>query len=170
MLLVNRKSIIFQTEILNIPYIDKRKPRSLMIEPMATLVANQEVQPFLIFIDGKVVKWSNMTIVRDWEFSYIILNDTPENNDRIDSILLPCVVRYGEDDKIIPGRPHLYFNSDRLLTENPEEVAIRIEITDTDVNGDTVISSGYELENPNDLNTSHNTIVHVPIRDYDQWS
>lgn len=154
----------------NIPYINKRKSRSLFIESMATLVANQEVQPFLIFIDGKVVKWSNMTIVRDWEYSYIILNDTPENHDKIDSILLPCTIRYGEDDKIIPDVPHLYFNEDRLLTENPEEVVIRIEITDIDVNGNTLISSGYELEDENDPHTMHNTIVEIPTRDYDQWS
>lgn len=154
----------------NIPYIDKRKPRSLMIEPMTTLVANQEVQPFLIFIDGKVVKWSDMTIVRDWEFSYIILSNTPENNDKIDSILLPCVVRYGEDNKIIPSLAHLYFNSDGLLTEDPEEVAIRIEITDAHVNGETIISSGYELEDENNPDTMHNTIIDIPVRDYDQWS
>lgn len=154
----------------NIPYIKKRKSRSLFIESMAQLVANEEIQPFLIFIDGKVVRWSDITIVRDWEYSYIILNNTPENNEKIESILFPCVIRYGEDDKIIPNTPHMYFNNQRLLTEDPDEVAIRIEITDKDVNGGTVISTGYELENENDPSTSHNTIIEVPVRDYDQWT
>ena len=85
----------------NIPYIKKRKSRSLFIEPMARLVADEEVQPFLIFIDGKVVKWSDMIIVRDWQYSYIILSNTPENHNRIDSILFPCVIRYGEDLSLI---------------------------------------------------------------------
>lgn len=154
----------------NIPYIKKRKSRSLFIEPMARLVANEEVQPFLVFLDGKVVKWSDMLIVRDWEYSYIILSNTPENHERLDAILFPCVIRYGEDDKVLPNVPHMYFNEDRLLTENPEEVAIRIEITDTTVNGDTIISMGYELEDENDPNTIHDTIFKVPTRDYDQWS
>lgn len=154
----------------NLPYIKKRKSRSLLIEPMARLVAEEEIQPFLVFLDGKVVRWSDMTIVRDWEFSYIVLNNTPENHDRIDAILFPCVVRYGEDDKILPNKPHLYFDENRLLTEDPDKVAIRIEILDSDVNGATVVSMGYELEDGNDPSTAHNTIFEVPNRDYDQWT
>lgn len=154
----------------NIPYIKKRKSRSLFIEPMARLVADEEVQPFLIFIDGKVVKWSDMIIVRDWQYSYIILSNTPENHNRIDSILFPCVIRYGEDDKILPDMPHMYFNEDRLLTEKLNEVAVRIEILDKDVNGDTIISKGFELEDETRPSTEHNTIIKVPVRDYDQWS
>lgn len=154
----------------NIPYIKKRKSRSLFIEPMAQLVANEEVQPFLLFLGGKVIKWSDMTIVRDWQFSYIILNNTPENDERIDAVLFPCVIRYGEDNKILPNTPHLYFNSERLLTENTDDVSIRIEITDSAVDGHTIISEGNVLEDPGDLSTSHDTIIEVPTRDYDQWS
>ena len=159
---------IFKCE--NIPYIRKRKTKSLFIEPMARLVAEEDIQPFLVFLDGKVVKWSNITIVRDWEYSYMILSNTPENDERLDAVLLPCVIRYGEDNEILPDTPHLYFNEDRMLTENPEEVAIRVEIIDADVNGNTVISKGYELEDINNPNTSHDTIIEIPVRDYDQWS
>lgn len=154
----------------NIPYINKRRNRSIFIEPMAKLVAGEEIQPFLLFLNGKVIKWSNITIVRDWQFSYIILTDTPENDERLDAILFPCVVRYGEDDKVLPDVPHMYFNSQRLLTEDKSQVAIRLEITDKDVNAQTILSDGYELEDPGDLSSSHNTIIEVPTRDYDQWS
>lgn len=144
----------------NIPWIKKRKNFSLLIESMGTLVANEEVQPFLLFLGGKVIKWSDMTIVRDWKFSYIILNDTPENDERLDCILLPCVIRYGEDNSVLPDKPHLYFNSDRLLTENIDDVAVRVEILDVDVNGDTLISTG----------TNKPQLIKIPTRDYDQWS
>lgn len=154
----------------NIPYIKKRKSRSLFIEPMAQLVANEEVQPFLLFLEGKVIKWSDMVIVRDWQFSYIILSNVPENADRLDAVLFPCVIRYGEDNKILPNVPHMYFNSNRVLTEKQNDVVIRIEITDKDVNGSTIISNGFELEDENDPYTSHNTIIEIPTRDYDQWS
>ena len=155
----------------NIPYIQKRKSRSLFIESMATLVANEEVQPFLIFIDGKVIRWSDMTIVRDWQFSYIIISNVPDNNERLDSILFPCVVRYGEDNNVLSDKPHLYFNTNRVLTENTdEEISVRLEITDVDVNGATIISEGFQLADKNNIDSTHNTIIEVPTRDYDQWS
>ena len=146
----------------NIPWTKKRKSPSILIESIATLVVNEEVRPFFIFIDGKIVKWSNIVIVRDWKFSYIILNNTPENDSRIDAIMFPCKIRYGEDNKILPNTPHLYFNKNRLLTENTsEELSVRIEIIDENINHTSIISKGSEKDK---------TIISVPTRDYDQWS
>lgn len=154
----------------NFPWMKKRKNWQLLIEPLAALVANEEVQPFLLFVGGKVVKWSDILVVRDWKFTYVILNNTPENDERIDCILFPCVIRYGEDANILPDKPHMYFNSDRLFTEDTSDIAVRVEILDKDVNGSTVISTGSQTSTIDGVETTHDTIFEVPVREYDEWS
>lgn len=120
----------------NIPYIGKRKDNSIFIESMTTLIENEELTPFLLFLDGQAIKWSDVTIVRDWYFSYIIINNNSNESENLEAVMFPCVIRYGEDNKILPNiTTGLYFDKDGLLTDNKNNIAFRLEVIDSDVKG-----------------------------------
>jgi len=143
----------------NIPYLDKRRRDSIFVESMVTLVENQEITPFLLFINGRAVKWSNVTIIRDWSFSFIIISNCKTYADSLDCVLFPCTIRYGENNNILPNcTTGLYFDYNGFYTTNPNKVNLRIEVTDKHVAGGTYrINESYphiELLEPNERQTS----------------
>ena len=44
---------------------------------MEQLVDEDKVWPFLLFVNGVVVPWSKMVIIKDYDYSYIMLKDNP---------------------------------------------------------------------------------------------
>lgn len=125
--------------IKNMPYL-KRKDRTIFIDSMANLVINKEIRPFILFVAGKAIKWSNMVVVKDWYYTYIIIKDIQETNYNVESIILPCNIRYGEDNQTLPVNnvfAHLYFDEDGYITEDKDDIAIRVEVTDRNVTGET---------------------------------
>lgn len=143
----------------NIPYIKKRYSRSIYIETLDKLVANDEVTPFILFLNGKAVKWSDITVVRDWYFSYLIIANNKDESEKLEAVMFPCTIRYGEDNNIIPGNTkNMYFDKNGLLTNTKDDIAIRIEIVDANVIGNTTALS-YE-----------NKYIEVPTAQYDQLS
>lgn len=124
----------------NIPFIGKRKDNSIFIESMSTLVENEEITPFLLFLNGKAIKWSDMTIIRDWYFSFIIISNNSDESENLEAIMFPCVIRYGEDNGVLPDcTTGLYFDNDGLLTDDISKISLRIEVLDKDVTGNTQI-------------------------------
>lgn len=122
----------------NLPYIKKRYNKSIFIESMTTLIENEELTPFILFLNGKAVKWSDVTIVRDWYFSYIIISNNKDESDKLEAILFPCVIRYGEDNSVLPQcTTGLYFDENGLLTQNTGRIKMRVEVIDNDVVGRT---------------------------------
>ena len=122
----------------NIPYIKKRSNNSIYIESMTTIIENEEITPFLLFLNGKAVKWSDVTIVRDWYFSYIIISNNNDESDKLEAILFPCVIRYGEDNSILSNiTTGLYFDRNGYLTENTDDITLRVEVIDNDIVGNT---------------------------------
>lgn len=140
----------------NIPYIKKDVRNKIFIKPMNELVIDEVITPFIIFIDGKAIKWSNITIVKDWQFSYIIISNCKKKVDKFESIVFPCYIRYGEDNNILENEIlSFYFDEDGLLTSDKNKIAMRLEVIDKDV-----IGSVQNLEtDPN---------IKVLTRDYDQ--
>lgn len=122
----------------NMPFIKKRENKSIFIDSMANLVSNKEIRPFVLFVGGKAVKWSNMVIVRDWYYTYIVIKNIPMTDSGISTIIFPCTVRYGEDNQILTGvTAHMYFDNKGFITEESDEVAMRIEVIDPHVTGET---------------------------------
>lgn len=122
----------------NLPYINKRRDKSIFIESMTTLIENEELTPFILFLNGKAIKWSDVTIVRDWYFSYVIISNNKDESEKLEAILFPCVVRYGEDNSVLPQcTTGLYFDENGLLTQNTGRIKMRIEVIDKDVVGRT---------------------------------
>ena len=124
---------IYQTS--NLPYIKKKDFKSIHIDSMVNMVKNEEVVPFILFIDGKAIKWSNITIVQDWYYSYLIISNIDHDKDRkynVQSILLPCAIRYTEGEDIIDDSG-FKFDDNGLLTYESTNISMAIEIIDDDV-------------------------------------
>lgn len=141
----------------NLPYHQRRKYKIYLsnnipfsfsnvnetyIDTMVNLVAKDKVIPFIIFANGIFIRWSNITIVKDKNYSYIILSglDDIEDVDNIEfkCILLPCAIRYGEDQNIVSvdnESMRFYFNVDGYLTDDVSDISVRIEIIDPAITG-----------------------------------
>ena len=135
----------------NMPF-DKRKCfKKAYIDSIANLVKRQEMRPVLFFINGKAIPWSDCTIVRDWAYTYVIVNNTNPYEKDLSCIIFPCDIRYGEDNNCLSEevcKTHLYFDSEGKYTTNIEEVAIRIEVIDKNVVGGIFENpSFFEVEN-----------------------
>lgn len=127
----------------NLPYINQRYHRPLMIDSMVNLVQNQEILPFLLFIDGKCIRWTNMAIIRDYHYSYIIISNIPDKDETTtSSIVFPCRIRYAEDSNTtIDPKYSFVFDENGLLTNNTK-ASIIMEIID-----ENIVCDGYEFNN-----------------------
>lgn len=125
----------------NLPF-NKRSDKSegIYIDSIANLVEEKKMRPFLLFLNGRAIKWSDCVIVRDWSYTYVVIKNTNVDETNLECILFPCNIRYGEDSDILDSSTnieHLYFNADGILTENQDDIAFRIETIDGNINGDT---------------------------------
>ena len=66
-------------------------------EPLINLINEDVIQPFIIFLNGKFIKWSDITIIRDCNFDYIKIEGTYTPEAKIDCILLPRDIKYQEN-------------------------------------------------------------------------
>ena len=122
----------------NMPYNKKRDFKSIFIDSMANLVMNKEIRPFILFVGGKAIKWSDMVIIRDWFYTYAVIQNITEKDYTVKSIIFPCTVRYGEDNQILPDTTaHMYFDSNGYITEDVNKIAMRMEVIDPHVSGET---------------------------------
>lgn len=141
----------------NMPYIKKRDFRSIFMDSMANLVLNKEIRPFILFIGGRAIKWSDIVIVRDWYYTYAIIQNIQETNYDVSSVIFPCTVRYGEDNQVLPdSNAHMYFDKDGYLTEDKNEVVMRMEVIDPNVTGETFTL--FEDENYFQISTNDDQI------------
>lgn len=138
----------------NLPF-DKRydKPDEIYIDSMANLISSKEMRPFLLFLNGKAVKWSNCTIVKDWKYTYVVIKNTNPEETNLECILFPCNIRYGEDTKALSNNnTFMYFDKDGLLTQDKSKISIRVEIIDANVKGITNTYKDKYIEVENNYN------------------
>ena len=136
----------------NLPYDKRRCQNKIYIEGLANLIKTQEMRPILLFLNGKAVKWSNVTVVRDWAYSYLVINNTDPYESELSCIMFPCDIRYGEDNDCLTDDvcdTYFYFDKNGLLTSDRSKVALRIEVIDKNiVGGQFNYSNRYvEVEN-----------------------
>lgn len=125
----------------NLPYMRKQDSDSIFIDSMANLVDKGTIKPFIMFIDGKAIKWSNMTIVHNWEYDYVVISNIDHDTSykyKVESILLPCLIRYGEDNNILPTDCERFlFDKNGRYTSEVDNEGMRIEIIDPNIYGNT---------------------------------
>lgn len=136
----------------NLPYDKRRCVKEAYIDSLTNMISNQEIRPLLLFLNGKAIPWSNVTIVRDWSYSYLVINNTNPYETDLSCIVFPCDIRYGEDNDCLPEEvcnTYFYFDETGKITSDRSNVAIRVEIIDKNIVGGTSdYSNGYiEVEN-----------------------
>lgn len=103
----------------NIPYrnLNKRKNNLVFIDTMINLVKRNEIEPFLVFINGAFVKWSNISIIHDFKYSYLVIDNINTTTYKsIHAIYLPFSVAYNEQGmKYGPPYDIFTFNDKGLL-------------------------------------------------------
>ena len=106
------------------------------------LVEEDKVWPFLLFINGEVIPWSDITIIHDYDYSYMrIDNYGPDYSFYTDIIVFPIgskQIRYGEDSDIlvnVDDRKGFYFGTDRRKLSDLDftDILVRLEIIDDNI-------------------------------------
>ena len=118
-----------------IPYCyDYKKHNTIFKGNLLDLVNSDEVFPFLLFINGKVIKWSDITIIKDWDYSYIRVDNIKDDYSNEATIMVFPIsskkIRYGEDEDYsrdinING---LYFDENHLYVKYPEYIALSVRL------------------------------------------
>lgn len=121
-----------------IPYCyDNELRNTIFYDKLEKLVEEDKVWPFLLFINGHVIPWSQITIIKDYDYSYIRIDGEKDDYSGTASIIYFPLgskeIRYGEDedyshDISING---LYFGDNGYLLESPEfkKISVRFEFT-----------------------------------------
>lgn len=121
--------------------IKARGKETCYVDSFSNLVKDGYIMPFLLFIDNKAVKWSNMTIVNDYNYTFLIVKGTFTDLSTYKVVNLPNIVKYGENSAIdTTSNISLYFNDDGLLTETLP-LGIRLEVHDKYVYSETITLS-----------------------------
>lgn len=143
----------------NLPFDKRRCNKKIYIDSIANLVARQEMRPILLFLNGKAIKWSDCTIVRDWAYTYVVIKNTNPYENDLSCIMFPCDIRYGEDNNCLPADvcdTHFYFDASGKLTTNRSQVKIRMEVIDENVVGEILNYSKKYIEVQNEYNQRAN--------------
>lgn len=120
----------------NIPYCyDNETKNTIYYDKLENLVTQDKVWPFLLFINGHVIPWSQITIIKDYDYSYIRIDgEIDDFSESAKMIYFPISskhIRYGEDDNysLDPSIHGLYFGEDKYLLESPEfqKLSVRFE-------------------------------------------
>lgn len=95
----------------NLPYNPNPK-RHVFADKLENMVNRKEIKPFLLFIDEKLVKWSDIEIISDCKFSYILIkNNKNLENPKCECILLPESVEYKENSNKVTDNTIFAFDS-----------------------------------------------------------
>ena len=125
-----------------IPYCyDNELKNTVFTDTLDNLVAQDKVWPFLLFVNGVVIQWSKITIIHDYDYSYLRIDEiTPDYSFNATMVVFPLpskMVRYGEDRDVLVSvdRKGLYFGADGKLLENTDfnEISVRLEMLDKDM-------------------------------------
>lgn len=125
-----------------IPYCyDNELKNTVFQDTLDNLVAEDKVWPFLLFVNGTVVQWSKITIIHDYDYSYLRIDDiVPDYSFNATMVVFPIpskLVRYGEDKDVLvtADRKGLYFDTEGKLLENTDfaDISLRLEILDSDM-------------------------------------
>ena len=126
-----------------LPYCyDNQLKNTTFTKPLWELIQEGQVWPFLIFIDGQAIQWSRITVIHDYNYTYLKITGVVQNSSTYAGIIVfPLAygqIRYGEDSDILttPDRKGLYFNPFGYYMDDPQftdYIGIRLEILDPNI-------------------------------------
>lgn len=124
-----------KTNGLRFIYTPAKKQKYSRRDYLETLVKDAIIYPFLLFNHGKVIKWSDIEVLRDYDYTYIMIHNQDTNDLDLDIIEFPCEVRYGEDDNVLSRSEcsaSMYFDDDGYITVG-DNIACRLEVIDDSI-------------------------------------
>lgn len=142
-----------------IPYCyDNYKNNVSFQGKLIDLINEDKVWPFLLFVNSHVIPWSKITIIRDYDYSYLRIDGEADDfSDNAILVYFPIAskkIRYGENEDYSrdPDIHGLYFNKDGYLLESPqfEELSVRLEFK-SNLYFKMLRSSMVNRENPDNL-------------------
>lgn len=125
-----------------IPYCyDNELKNTVFQDTLDNLVSQDKVWPFLLFVNGVAIQWSKITIIHDYDYSYLRIDGiAPDYSFDATMVTFPLpskMVRYGEDRDVLVSidRKGLYFDTEGKLLENPDftDLSLRLELLDDDM-------------------------------------
>lgn len=110
----------------DIPFSTFQNKPSYM-ERLDILVKNNYVYPFLFFVNGEFIKWSDIYILRDCRYSYILIKDNFKINGKYEMINLPKNVVYNETGKINANTLFAFKDGKIYEDKNFKDICITID-------------------------------------------
>ena len=128
---INNSTHIFLAH--NLPFTFQTRNHNTYKSLVRNLIETGEMIPFLLFANGKLIKWSDIEIVRDYRYSYVIINNTEYDieEDSLVCVLTPLNVEYTEGATVdIISSNSLYFDIDGKYTIFKDEVYTSVKFSD----------------------------------------
>lgn len=95
MINTNSETLLYIKE-LKIKNLNKRRNKLQFKDTMLNMIKNNEIHPFLLFINGKFIKWSKISIIFNYSKQYILINDKIITVNDVSAIYIPFNVNYTE--------------------------------------------------------------------------
>lgn len=119
---------------------DNEIKNTVFNDTLDNLIKNEKVWPMLLFVNGCVIKWSDIQVFHDYDYTYLkIHNILPDYSTSATIIYFPIpvgMIRYGEDNDVTLGMGDklkaLYFNTDgKYVADNTlayNNLSVRLEL------------------------------------------
>lgn len=106
-----------------LPVTSNINNNQIFIETMSNALKKGYIRPFALFLEGKFIKWSDITIVKDHSYSYLLISGVEYEAIKSYAILdIPYGVSYSEGNKVLTRTYNtncgLYFSIDGLMTDS----------------------------------------------------
>ena len=117
-----------------LPYTPNQKRHSFM-ETLDKLIENQEMRPFLLFLGGKFIKWSDILIIKNHAYTYLLASHFMEDGCDYNIMQLPeYSVTYTENNKNASDEIFIFDQDGKYVTTPKAYVPYTtISIKDDDV-------------------------------------
>ena len=126
----------------DIPYCyDNELNNTVFMDRLDNLVNEDKVWPFILFVEGSAIPWSKITIIHDYDYSYLRIDGFKKGATHFDAkiVIFPIAskyIRYGEDSNVLldHDRKGFYFrDGKRLESTDFVQIDMRLEILDPDI-------------------------------------
>lgn len=125
-----------------LPYCyDNELKNTTFMDSLDHLIAGQKIWPLLLFINGTVIPWSHITVIHDYDYTYLKIDQIDYNfSISATMVVFPLhyhQIRYGEDNDILVTRDRkgFYFGVDGTRLEKTDfaDISVRFEILDKNI-------------------------------------
>lgn len=115
---------------------DNNIKNTVFIDTLDNLINNEVIWPMLLFVNNRVIQWSDIKVIKDYDYTYIMIKEIVENfsiSSKIIYFPIPVKkIRYGEDNDYLTGNniKGLYFDTEGKLLKSPEfnDLSVRFEM------------------------------------------